>query len=468
MHKPGFLTSKTLSAMGRPKRLYPLGKYRLRIRGTVDNNKPYLVELEYTWNRQIVRKGMNIFVKVGDWNEKLNKGRGGVKSSYGPEANRINGVLLNRVDKIDGLLAEYSQKYPGQITAQLINDFLADKPVIREDKGKDFVEFAIERLNSDYSRNRIGRSRYMNGKSGMNMFQEFLRSTKRGTYKPDSIYVGEISVELVDEYITWRREIKKNSDATINHSLTPILKACAYATELRMIDVAINARIQDMRIAPKVSLSIDENEFDGKSLTQDEFLKLLEFYKKDTEPRRKEFIEMFLFAFHACGLRVVDVMTLQWGHLDFEKKELRKVMVKTNKRHVIPLSDSAIEILRKWKEKRPDSKYVFDLVKDDLDIDDEEELYRARNSATKCINQSLNVVGEKLELKFSLTMHVARHTFAVLALNKGLSMTVVSRLLGHASTDVTEKVYAKFLPETLSAEMGRLSPDLVIFKMPTA
>lgn len=468
MHKPGFLTSKTLSAMGRPKRLYPLGKYRLRIRGAVDNNKPYLVELEYTWNRQIVRKGMNIFVKVGDWNEKLNKGRGGVKSSYGPEANRINGVLLNRVDKIDGLLAEYSQKYPGQITAQLINDFLADKPVIREDKGKDFVEFAIERLNSDYSRNRIGRSRYMNGKSGMNMFQEFLRSTKRGTYKPDSIYVGEISVELVDEYITWRREIKKNSDATINHSLTPILKACAYATELRMIDVAINARIQDMRIAPKVSLSIDENEFDDKSLTQDEFLKLLEFYKKDTEPRRKEFIEMFLFAFHACGLRVVDVMTLQWGHLDFEKKELRKVMVKTNKRHVIPLSDSAIEILRKWKEKRPDSKYVFDLVKDDLDIDDEEELYRARNSATKCINQSLNVVGEKLELKFSLTMHVARHTFAVLALNKGISMTVVSRLLGHASTDVTEKVYAKFLPETLSAEMGRLSPDLVIFKMPIA
>ena len=454
--------------MGRPKRLYPLGKYRLRIRGAVDNNKPYLVELEYTWNRQIVRKGMNIFVKVGDWNEKLNKGRGGVKSSYGPEANRINGVLLNRVDRIDGLLAEYSQKFPNQITTQLINDFLADKPVIRDDKGKDFVEFAIERLNSDYSRNRIGRSRYMNGKSGMNMFQEFLRSTKRGTYKPDSIYIGEISVELIDEYITWRRDIKKNGDATINHSLTPILKACAYATELRMIDVAINTRIQDMRIAPKVSLSIDEKEFDGKSLTQDEFLKLLEFYKNDKEPRRKEFIEMFLFAFHACGLRIVDVMTLQWGHLDLEKKELRKVMVKTNKRHVIPLSDSAIEILRKWKEKRPDSKYVFNLVKDDLDIDDEEELYRARNSATKCINQSLNVVGEKLELKFSLTMHVARHTFAVLALNKGLSMTVVSRLLGHASTDVTEKVYAKFLPETLSAEMGRLRPDLIIYKMPTA
>ena len=466
MSKPRIFNFKTLFIMGRPKRLYPLGKYRLRIRGPIDTSKAYLVELEYTWNRQIVRKGMNIFVKVGDWNEKLNKGRGGVKASYGPEANRTNALLLGRVDKIDGLLAEYAQRFPNQITPELINDFLSDKPVIRQDKGKDFVEFALERLESDYSRNRIGRSRYMNGKSGMNIFQTFLRATKKGTYKPDSIYVGEISVELIDEYITWRREVKLNSDATINHSLTPILKACAYATELRMIDVAINALIQDMRIAPKVSLTIDESEFDGKSLNQEEFLRLLEFYMNDKEPRRKEFIEMFLFAFHACGLRVVDVMTLQWGHIDFDKKELRKVMVKTNKRHVIPLSDSAIEILKKWQGKRQGAKYVFDLVKEDLDIDDEEKLYRARNSATKCINQSLNVVGEKLGLKFSLTMHVARHTFAVLALNNGLSMTVVSRLLGHASTDVTEKVYAKFLPETLSSEMGRLSSELGIYKMP--
>ena len=50
-------------------------------------------------------------------------------------------------------------------------------------------------------------------------------------------------------------------------------------------------------------------------------------------------------------------------------------------------------------------------------------------------------------------------SFAVFALNKGLSMSVVSRLLGHGSTDVTEKVYAKFLPETLSAEVARLKDD---------
>lgn len=137
-----FLISN-ISSMGRPKRLYPLGRYRLHIRGEIDPAKQYLVQLEYTWNRQVIRKGMNIFVRLGDWNEKANKGRGGVRASYGPEANRINSLLLARADKIDGLLAEYQEKHPNQITAQVIADFLADKPLTREDKGKDFIEFVF-------------------------------------------------------------------------------------------------------------------------------------------------------------------------------------------------------------------------------------------------------------------------------------------------------------------------------------
>ena len=88
-----FLISN-ISSMGRPKRLYPLGRYRLHVRGEIDPAKQYLVQLEYTWNRQVIRKGMNIFVRLGDWNEKANKGRGGVRASYGPEANRINSLLL--------------------------------------------------------------------------------------------------------------------------------------------------------------------------------------------------------------------------------------------------------------------------------------------------------------------------------------------------------------------------------------
>ena len=55
--------------MGRPKRLYPLGKYRLRTPKEVDKDNAYPVELAYTWNRQIIRKTTNVFVKVADWKD---------------------------------------------------------------------------------------------------------------------------------------------------------------------------------------------------------------------------------------------------------------------------------------------------------------------------------------------------------------------------------------------------------------
>lgn len=170
---------------------------------------------------------------------------------------------------------------------------------------------------------------------------------------------------------------------------------------------------------------------------------------------------MFLFAFHACGLRVVDIMTLQWSSINFEKKELRKILVKTKNRHTIPLTPSAIKILEKWKTMERRKRFVFDLVPDDINLNDDEALYKARNSATKSIDQSLIVVGEQLNLPFVLTMHVARHTFAVNALNDGLSMTMVSQLLGHGNTDITERVYAKFLPETLADEVLRLGYDFL-------
>ena len=443
--------------MGRQKKPYPTGHFRLRCPKNYDKTKLYPIEIEYIFGGRAIRRNMNISVLVADWNPNGNGGRGEIRASM-PDSVRFNNLLLAKVNKVDAGLNEYNQKFPGQVNEEIIVSFLDDKPITRKDRGEDFVTFVNKRLDSEYSRNKIGYSRYKNGQSAMNIFQMFLRATGMGTYKPDSLYVGEVSADLIDKYIKWRRDFKNNSDATINHSLTPILKGCEAACALGLIDREINAGIQDMRIQEKASLEAEgEKEFDGHNLTKEQLAKLVEFYNSDTEPRRKEFIEMFLFAFHACGLRIVDVMTLQWNHIDFEKRELSKVLIKTSKRHKIPLTEPALRILRKWQAMGRRKKYVCDLVKDELSLNDADSLYRARNTATKCVNQSLRVVGEKLNFPFPFSFHTARHTFAVLAINDGLTMTVVSRLLGHSSTDITEKVYARLLPQTLTAQVEKLN-----------
>lgn len=325
--------------MGRQKKPFPQGHFRLRCPKNYDKGKLYPIEIEYIFSGRSLRRSMNISVTVDDWNPNGYNGRGEIRASM-PDSQRFNNLLLARVNKIDAGLNEYNQKFPGQVNEDVITSFLDDKPITRRDRGEDFVDYILKRLDSEYSRNKIGYSRYHNGKSAMNIFQQFLRATELGTYRTDALYIGDVTVELIDRYIKWRRDFKNNSDATINHALTPILKGCDTACKSSLIDREINAQIQDMRIQEKASLEAEgEKEFDGHNLSKEELAKLVAFYNDDTEPRRKEFIEMFLFAFHACGLRIVDVMTLQWNHIDFEKRELSKMLIKTSKRHKIPLTE---------------------------------------------------------------------------------------------------------------------------------
>jgi integrase len=104
---------------------------------------------------------------------------------------------------------------------------------------------------------------------------------------------------------------------------------------------------------------------------------------------------------------------------------------------------------------------VFDLLCEGFDRTDSEAIYKRRNSWNNTINTALKAIEKDLGWNIGLTFHVARHTWAVLALANGASISEISRLLGHRSTGVTELVYAEFLPETLSSVVGKLGFDFL-------
>lgn len=96
------------------------------------------------------------------------------------------------------------------------------------------------------------------------------------------------------------------------------------------------------------------------------------------------------------------------------------------------------------------SRFVFNLLDEGFDLSDIVKLNNARLTKNRNIQQSLRSVGIKMGLKFNLTIHVARHTFAVQALKNGMDVHTISHLMGHSSSLVTEKVYAEFLPDTIN------------------
>lgn len=455
--------------MGRTKREMPVGRLRLKYPSKdYDLNKEYTLYYEYSINGAVIRKDTGIRVRVKDWNENGNARKGELRPGYGAEYKRINSLIIAGLSKYDSLIAEYVSKHPGELNKTIVHSILFDEPITRDDQGQDFVDYVKMDLQYRLNANKIKYSRYENGLSSMNIFQEFLRSQQRGTYKEDSIYLGEITGDLLDEFIDYRKRIKNNSNATINHSLTPIIIACSRARDNGFITDKQYASIKDKRLVED-GISIDDTGFDGKYLTKSDLKKLVAFYESDKEIRRREYVEMFLFAFHAGGMRIVDVMTLQWANVDFNKMEIKKALVKTVKnqkqRHVIPMTEPVARILRKWQKMGRTKKFVFDLLpSDDFDITDASALYRARNSVDRKVNQALKVVGFAIGLPFSLTFHAARHSFAINALNDEkhpLDMYQVSRLLGHSSTEVTEKVYAEFVSYTLQDKMKALNFNFI-------
>lgn len=108
-------------------------------------------------------------------------GRGELLPSYGNEYKRLSAVLLKRVEKTYVDLSEYNESHHNRITADVIRDFLQDKPLTRKDEGKDFSEFVLERLKGRYTLNKISYSRYKNGGASLKVFGEFLVSCGLGT-----------------------------------------------------------------------------------------------------------------------------------------------------------------------------------------------------------------------------------------------------------------------------------------------
>lgn len=139
--------------MGRQKRPFPLGRFRLRYPKNYDRAKVYPIEIIYIFGGRTLRRNMNISVAVADWNPNGNNGRGEIRASV-PDSVRFNNLLLAKVNKVDAGLNEYNQKFPGQVNEDVIASFLDDKPITRKDKGEDFVDFVLKRLASEYSRNK--------------------------------------------------------------------------------------------------------------------------------------------------------------------------------------------------------------------------------------------------------------------------------------------------------------------------
>lgn len=175
-----------------------------------------------------------------------------------------------------------------------------------------------------------------------------------------------------------------------------------------------------------------------------------------TSPEQELYKSMFQFAINGIGLRISDILTLKWTHIDVKNSIINKVSYKTGKTLNVRIPAPAMEILKNLKTpKSSPYDYIFPILDDNLeDLTDPEILDDAISRETSSYNKFLRKCGEKIGLSFNLSSHKGRHTYATKALSKGLELHYVQHTLGHQSIKETE-IYAKISKKSVNEAVDK-------------
>lgn len=149
-----------------------------------------------------------------------------------------------------------------------------------------------------------------------------------------------------------------------------------------------------------------------------------------------QFVLKYFLASCYCGLRWSDIKTLTTEHCKNEFI-VKKVTKGKKKRHKIV----RIPIRRKLK--------ALINSKDENELPFEGKVFE--NSYT---NKMLKEIMEIAGIKKNITFHAARHTFAINSLLLGISIEVVSDILGHSMIKTTQR-YARIIDPTRNKEMDK-------------
>lgn len=427
--------------MGRPKASKLTGKFYLRTDRNPDKNGKYAIYIDYNIGVKHARTDTEVWIEEKYWDASKRE----VNSKH-PQRKRLNGQLEKKRRDIDEAIFEYTQL--GRLNIDILRSIVQGKTISGKSKEDDFFTYGKKVINDLYQLGKFGVSVRDNSFCSFNLFRKFLLAT----YGEDTLYIGELSEGVVKDYIKWRLG-NGNTNDTINKAITPLIKVAREAVKDKLLDSSVPLYLENLYLPTNKRQGDDEEDGEVNYLTRSQVQDFIKLYNEVKYPRTRDYMDMFLFSLNAWGIRVGDIITLEWRNIDFENRRLTKILCKGDKRHTINLNDDAMSILQRWYGRTGEHRFVFGLLQDDFDVSDVEEKKRVRLNKNRAILTSLKTLGDKLGLNFNLTMHIARHTFAVWALNAGVDVHKISTMMAHSGVGVTEKVYAKFLPLTLEKEV---------------
>ena len=356
--------------------------------------------------------------------EKWDQARGRVKGNS-TEATELNDYLKEKEMKVHQIKRNLEDK-DLPVTATVIkNAFLgidSDKhgvleafayhnKMCKELEGKDFAPATVKRYETS-----------------MALTKEYTQYK----YKQEDIPLKAVDYDFITGFMHYLKTKRKcNNNTTVK-----------YVRNFRKI---INLALKNEWINkdPFINIKMRLERVDKEFLTKTELKIMIE--KQFNMERLQKVKDIFVFCCFT-GLAFTDVQRLSRDHLQESIDGNKRIIIKIKRQKTdipcrIPVLQVALEILTKYKDDPFCQRYKVLLPL----------------PSNQKMNAYLKEIADACGIKKHLTTHMARHTFATtVTLAEGMSIEVVSKLLGHANIRSTE-IYARVLDTTIEKEMSKIN-----------
>ena len=358
-------------------------------------------------------------IKPEFWDDKKST----VRKSH-PNASEFNALISkerNELEKSIILLGISDKKLTIDTIRRKINNPIST----------DFFEYSqkyIEKLYKDGNA-----SLYKRYKTVISKFKRY--------HNTDKLPIGHITTKTIIQYEKYLSETAKNRNNTITANMKVISKLISDIYDEYRLDSYDNP------------FHNHKYKFDQTHPPHLEIDEILRIKSLKISPSNPLYDAKQVFLFECCtGLRISDILTLKWKNINDDKISMR--MRKTDQNIVIPLFGMAKDIIyNKADVLLTDSdrinleKYVFNILKTDIDFISPLEALNAISSATAILNRRLKKIAEQAKISTNLSTHVGRHSFATNLITKKVQIYTVKELLGHKDIRTTQ-IYAKVVDST--------------------
>lgn len=177
-----------------------------------------------------------------------------------------------------------------------------------------------------------------------------------------------------------------------------------------------------------------------RALSKEEVARLLEEADSSKTPLRDRAV---LEVLYGSGLRVAELVALDWEDVDLEERWLR-VLGKGDKERMVPMGRIEREALETWKnfqEKKGQAVFPGE---------------GTPRMTTRTVHRIVIRASRRAGLS-GVTPHVLRHSFATHMLEGGAPLRVLQELLGHESLVTTQR-YLRITADQLKQSYVRAHP----------